>query len=376
MKRRLRVAVWLLMVFALGGFLVLVSGIVPIKASSGHWSITRSLLQFGKRRSIATQSLLLDAPALEKPWLVLKGAGHYETGCRPCHGSPDHPYPRVARAMLPPPPYLPPLIEARKPEQLFYAVKHGIKFTGMPAWPSQQRDDEVAAIVAFLLAMPKLDATQYEQLVQGEAVPSGSVEPLPDLVQPEQPPHLVTANCARCHGVDGRGRGLAAFPKLAGQRREYLLAALQAFAEDERHSGIMQPIAAGLSAEERRELADYYSRLPIGAPDEKASAAAIERGRQIAIHGIVSQRVPSCKHCHGPDGSRKKEAYPVLAGQYADYLVLQLELFKQRRRGGAAYQNLMERVALGLEREQMRDVAQYYASLAPADEHERVRTSR
>ena len=75
-------------------------------------------------------------------------------------------------------------------------------------------------------------------------------------------PRAVTANCARCHGVDGRGRGVGAFPKLAGQRSTYLLAALQAFARGARHSGIMEPIAAGLSLEEMRELALYYGTLP------------------------------------------------------------------------------------------------------------------
>ncbi|HWP42193.1 MAG TPA: cytochrome C, partial [Blastocatellia bacterium] len=58
--------------------------------------------------------------------------------------------------------------------------------------------------------------------------------------------------------------------------------------------------------------------------------------------------------------------YPVLAGQYAEYLLLQLELFKSERRGGTEYAHIMRRVASLLTPEQMRDVARYYASLAPA----------
>jgi cytochrome c553 len=56
----------------------------------------------------------------------------------------------------------------------------------------------------------------------------------------------------------------------------------------------------------------------------------------------------------------------VLAGQYADYLVLQLELFKKEHRGGSAYAHLMRPVAAGLTAEQMRDVALYYESLTAA----------
>lgn len=130
-------------VLAAGGFLVAASGIVPIKASSGHWAITAWFLNFSSERSVSTHTIGMSAPPLDDPGLVLRGAGHYETACRPCHGSPVLPQPRVARGMTPPPPYLPPAIPRWEPEELFYIVKHGIKFTGMPAWPAQERDDEV-----------------------------------------------------------------------------------------------------------------------------------------------------------------------------------------------------------------------------------------
>jgi cytochrome c553 len=366
MKRWQLRAVLLLTALGLCGLLVMVSGIIPISASSGHWAITAWFLDFGKQRSVATHALALEPLALDEPWLVMKGAGHYETGCRPCHGSPELRHPRVARAMTPPPPYLPPRISRWEPKELFYMVKHGIKFTGMPAWPSQQRDDEVRAMVAFLLKFPELDAEGYRQLVYGATGSDLPGAPLPDLAGDSSVPRAAAASCARCHGKDGQGRGTAAFPKLAGQPREYLMAALSAFARDERHSGIMQPIAAGLTPAEMRELADYYSALATDAGHAQAArppAAVLARGREIASRGVPNQRVPSCTDCHGPDGRRRKPAYPLLAGQFADYLVLQLELFKLRRRGGSSYAHLMNPVVARLSAQQMRDVAAYYASL-------------
>jgi cytochrome c553 len=355
-------------VLALGGGLVAVSGIIPIKASSGHWAITAWLLDFAKTRSVSTHTLTLKTPALDEPELALKGAGHYETGCLPCHGGPGRRHPRIAQAMTPPPPYLPPRIAKWEPDELFYIVKHGIKFTGMPAWPALQRDDEVWAMVAFLRRLPNLDAESYRRLIQGEAPPDGSVTPMGALTGQPERPRAVTASCGRCHGVDGRGRGVGAFPKLAGQRPAYLLASLQAFARGERHSGIMQPIAAGLSQEEMRELAGYYGSLQELSPSRlpQDTAPAIERGKAIADRGIPSQRVPSCADCHGPGATRRNPVYPELAGQYADYLVLQLEIFKKNVRGGTDYAHLMRRLAAGLTPEQMRDVALYYASLPAA----------
>jgi cytochrome c553 len=365
MNRSLAKTALIVPAITLLGALIAASGVVPIKASSGHWKITEAVLQFSKRRSIATHTLGEKLPAMPERWLIVKGAGHYETGCRPCHGSPGFEQPRIARAMTPPPPPLENRVASYEPEELFYIVKHGIKFTGMPAWPSLQRDDEVRAMVTFLIELPRLDAEGYRRLVHGDTHSAASLVPLAELTG-EQVPALVATSCARCHGRDGQGRGTAAFPRLAGQRREYLRAALEAFANDRRHSGIMQPIAAGLGSEDRLALADYYSRRrtsPSEGEVERVVAPRGERGRLLANEGVPSQGVPSCVDCHGPGDHARNPAYPLLAGQYAEYLVLQLELFKEGRRGGSPYAHLMARVATRMTPEQMRDAAHYYASL-------------
>ncbi|HTU57353.1 MAG TPA: c-type cytochrome, partial [Polyangiales bacterium] len=357
------------------GFGVAASGVIPIKASSGHWAITEWMLHFSMRRSIATHTIGDELPALDDPALVLRGAGHYEGGCKPCHGSPEIFEPRVARAMLPPPPDLKPAATKWQPEELFYIIKHGIKFTGMPAWPTPDRDDEIIAVVAFLQALPQLDAAAYRKLVHGpgeEAVSS------PALAELSGRAPTASQSCARCHGRTGEGRENAAFPRLAHQREGYTLAALDAYANDQRFSGVMQPIAAALSVDERKALAKYYADqarpAPAGpaayardsgsAPHESAHAQRVARGREIATHGIADQRVPACASCHGPRPEKRNAEYPRIAGQYAEYLVQQLELFHRHARGGSKHHHLMHKAATPLQPEQIRDVAAFYASLA------------
>lgn len=89
---------------------------------------------------------------------------------------------------------------------------------------------------------------------------------------------------------------------------------------------------------------------------------AVRRGEAIAKQGIPAQRVPSCTDCHGPGPAPRNSSYPDHAGQYADYLVSQLELFKNNQRGGTVFAHLMAQVAANLNAQQMRDVAAYYAS--------------
>ena len=159
---------------------------------------------------------------------------------------------------------------------------------------------------------------------------------------------------------------MGAFPKLAGQKPTYLEAALAAYVEGERESGIMATVATGLSDEAMAALALYYAGLPAGgAPSAPPDPAAVERGRRIAMEGVPERKVPACSDCHGPAPEEKNPHYPRLAGQYAPYLELQLELFSKGVRGGSAYAHLMQEVAPELEPEEMRDVAAFYASLPP-----------
>lgn len=350
------------------GAIVVVSGIVPITASAGHWTITKWFLDFAKSRSVATHSIRITAPPLDDPLLVVKGAGQYDYACRPCHGSPSFDQPRVARQMTPRPPDLRQSVRKFDDAQLFYIVKHGIKMTGMPAWPSQLRDDEVWGMIAFLRTLPGLDPTKYDALANGASDGSPRA-PIEELVAPSRVPEAVTDSCARCHGTDGLGRGVGAFPVVAGQRVAYLRASLDAYLKGERHSGIMEPVAAALGPDEMQEIAEYYSALDASSTrGDRRADGDVERGRHIAEKGLPEKLVPACMSCHGQHEIRRNPHYPKLEGQYAEYLRLQLQLFRERKRGGTPYHHIMQRVATQLTDEDIRDVTEYLAALPPRGE--------
>jgi cytochrome c553 len=344
--------------------LVVLSGVVPIKASSGHWAITAAFLDFAKTRSVSTHSWSIRAPALDDESLILKGAGHYETACLPCHGGPGRGIPPVMTAMTPTPPQLDEQRLARwSPEELFIIVKHGIKFTGMPGWPVQQREDEVWAMVAFLQRLLTLDAAAYRQLVHGDLLHTdrptdGAVDTMPAAVR---------MLCSRCHAANGTGRGGGAIPNIAGQRSAYVYASLQAFRDQRRFSAIMSEVAAKLTDDAMLEVAVYYERLPARAPDAPTDVAAISRGKAIAMSGMPERDIPACIECHGPTAFPKNPAYPKLTSQHSAYLRSQLMLLQERRRGGTPNVNLMHAFVGRLHASEVRDAAEYYATFAGFD---------
>jgi cytochrome c553 len=369
MKRVLLILALAAGVLGGGALLVAWSGLVPIAASSGHWSITSWFLHYTMRQSVDTWSSGIEERRPDKPELVHRGAGHYATACAACHGAPGTERRPLVTRMTPHPPYLPPRIAHWEPEELFWIVKHGVKFTGMPAWPTPHRDDEVWAMVAFLLRLPELSPQRYRELGYGElAAPGNSAGPDEIDATPIEP---ALRNCARCHGFDGAGRGLGAFPRLSGQTEAYLTASLRAYAAGERHSGFMEPVAADLSEAEIRSLARHYAGIedpapsnavePVASPDSEA----IERGELIARQGLPDQGVPACMECHGPREGPRNPRFPILAGQYENYLQSQLELFREGHRGGTEYAYIMAAIAERLDPGQISDVAAFYASLRP-----------
>jgi cytochrome c553 len=66
----------------------------------------------------------------------------------------------------------------------------------------------------------------------------------------------------------------------------------------------------------------------------------------------------SCAACHGEDGNSKSGEFPKLAGQHADYLYNSLSQYKSKQRKNP----IMGGFAATLSRQQMADLAAYYAS--------------
>ena len=65
-----------------------------------------------------------------------------------------------------------------------------------------------------------------------------------------------------------------------------------------------------------------------------------------------------CVACHGPMGNSTTPDYPILAGQTARYLYLELKDFKEGRRNDPR----MSPMAANLSREDMQDLADYFAA--------------
>ena len=364
LRRRLA-TVWARIALGIGALLLLIfvwawSGIYSVAASRGHWPVVEWFLAFVMTNSVETHALFVEAPALDNPDLIQLGAGHFHGRCADCHGAPGVRRGAIAQAMLPPPPDLSLPAAQWKDRELFWIVKHGIKYTGMPAWPSQQRDDEVWAVTAFLRQLPRLNARDYHSLVLGNIAPSAQSGS--DIAASGVNQESDDA-CARCHGNAQRGPGSSLIPVLHGQPVEFLVEALQAYAGGKRQSGIMQPIAQELDPAAMVRVAAFYAGLkPPFAGTPTIENASMERGQLLALQGAPDDQIPPCSTCHA--GAALAQ-FPRLAGQSGDYLVSQLQLWKRGVFPDTESGALMAPIAARLTEQQIRDVSAYFAAQPP-----------
>ncbi len=75
-------------------------------------------------------------------------------------------------------------------------------------------------------------------------------------------PAMAPELCVACHGVDGLHQ-IPEAPNLAGETNIYIDTQLKAFRTGKRENEIMSPIAADLTDEEIRAVADWYAGVKI-----------------------------------------------------------------------------------------------------------------
>jgi cytochrome c553 len=79
------------------------------------------------------------------------------------------------------------------------------------------------------------------------------------------------------------------------------------------------------------------------------------------------EKAAVCAACHGPDGNSTIPQNPILAGQTARYIYLQLRDFKEGRRKDP----IMSPMAANLSRQDMLDLAAYFSAQKPTGANEK-----
>jgi mono/diheme cytochrome c family protein len=87
---------------------------------------------------------------------LLAGMKMYQVNCASCHGDINRPHAMLADSLYPRPPQFMEDAPDMPPDQNFFILQHGIRWTGMPAWKQSLSDRQMWQLTTFLSQMDKL----------------------------------------------------------------------------------------------------------------------------------------------------------------------------------------------------------------------------
>ena len=157
--------------------------------------------------------------------------------------------------------------------------------------------------------------------------------------------------CLACHGASGTS-ATDNVPSLGAMPVNYVLTQLYLFREKIRVADPMNAMAAGLTDDDLRSLADTFNRMPGPTPAAELAPAEREAGQ-----ALIEKH--HCNSCHGPELAGQ-QTIPHIAGQHEEYVRQALIAYKTNTRKG--YSPTMNEVSQEIQDDEIPLLARYVAS--------------
>jgi len=160
MRKGFFVGIIFTILVALGaGYAVLRSGAISASADASPSALESFIAGMSLSATLRNEAPKMDNPIAITDANFISGIELYGTHCAICHGTAagDASASSIAKGENPMPPQLATDGVEDDPESwTFWKVKHGIRWTGMPAWKDELNDDQIWTLALFLKHMDKL----------------------------------------------------------------------------------------------------------------------------------------------------------------------------------------------------------------------------
>ena len=145
-----------LLVLALGGLTAATLGLLPTTADATPPRLERSVAAAALDASTERHAPRTSSPIPPTDEKLIDGMKVYTMNCSMCHGTLDNQASPLEKSFYPPVPQLI-LDPLDDPEwHIYYAVRTGVRYTGMPAWNKALSDQDIWKVTAFLARIQTL----------------------------------------------------------------------------------------------------------------------------------------------------------------------------------------------------------------------------
>jgi mono/diheme cytochrome c family protein len=167
----------ILILIVVGGGLALL-GFLPTNANTTPPRWEHQIATAALDASMERHAPRANNPVTPTDENLIEGMKIYTMNCALCHGGLDRQPSMLGKSLYPPAPSLI-LHPLDDPEwHVYYAIRTGIRYTGMPAWEKVLSENDMWKVTAFLTRVEKLPPAvqDYWQKSTGVAAPTESHE--------------------------------------------------------------------------------------------------------------------------------------------------------------------------------------------------------
>jgi mono/diheme cytochrome c family protein len=166
-----------LLLLLLVGMAIAMLGFLPTNADSKPSKMERRIAMSAMDASMERHAPRVTNPVPPTDDNLIDGMKIYTMNCSLCHGTLDRKPSPLAQSFYPSPPQVI-LYPMDDPEwHIYYAVRTGIRYTGMPAWNKALSDQDIWKVTAFLSRLEKLPPAVQDYWKKATGVTPPPVDP-------------------------------------------------------------------------------------------------------------------------------------------------------------------------------------------------------
>src|SRR5271157_1736371 len=167
-----------ILVLAIGGLGLALLGFLPTRANSIPSKMERQIVMSALDNSVERHAPRVNNPVPSTDENLIEGLKIYTMNCAGCHGGIDRQPSTLEKSFYPPPPNL--ILHPPDDAEwhVFYVIRNGIRYTGMPAWDRTLSEPDIWKLTAFLTRVEKLPPAvqDYWKKSSGANPPTGGQE--------------------------------------------------------------------------------------------------------------------------------------------------------------------------------------------------------
>lgn len=166
MRKKTKLLLWVVLLLVVAA---VVQGVVLIRhgfsAREQPSALETYVARTARRLAVPSGAKSEKNPLTASPELMVDGRAHFADHCAICHANNGSGNTEIGRNLYPKAPDMRlPQTQNLTDGELYYTIHNGIRLTGMPAWGTDEKDEDSWKLVLFIRHLPQLTPAEEREM--------------------------------------------------------------------------------------------------------------------------------------------------------------------------------------------------------------------